>query len=372
MDNIGLCRLSKPLSRSRILNLWITYHSSTPSPPSMENTRGRESNPIIRDKEEDCHDNPLALLPKEKGWTGLDLYLYQGFWCSSMHIQGVMSFQQHFKAQDTDLILATMPKSGATWLKALTFAIANRHRYTNTLSQHPLLTSNPHDLVPFHEINLSTNKDGHRDGTILSLSNFQSSIFSTHMPYHSLPDSIKTSNCRIVYLCRNPYDSFVSAWHFFSKPRPESIEPLSCNDAFDMYCRGVIGFGPFWDNVLGYWKESLKRPQKVLFLMYEDLKEDIIFQMKRLAEFMSIPFSLEEESEGVIEDISRLCNFNNMRELEVNKTGKSLGHFENETLFRRGEVGDWINHFTPEMVERLNKVIEEKLGGSGLAFKTSL
>ncbi|CAL5379927.1 unnamed protein product [Camellia sinensis] len=156
-----------------------------------------------------------------------------------MHIRGVMSFQQHFKAQDTDLILATMPKSGATWLKALTFAIANHHRYTNTLSQHPLLTSNPHDLVPFHEINLSTNKDGHRDGTILSLSHFQSSIFSTHMPYHSLPDSIKTSNCRIVYLCRNPYDSFVSAWHFFSKPRPESIEPLSCNDAFDMYCRGV-------------------------------------------------------------------------------------------------------------------------------------
>ncbi|KAL7175912.1 hypothetical protein ACSBR2_029479 [Camellia fascicularis] len=190
------------------------------------------------------------------------------------------------------------------------------------------------------------------------------------MPYHSLPDSIKTSNCRIVYLCRNPYDSFVSAWHFFSKLRLESLEPLSCNDAFDMYCRGVIGYGPFWDNVMGYWKESLKRPQKVLFLMYEDLKEDIIFQMKRLVEFMSIPFSLEEESEGVIEEISRLCNFNNMRELEVNKTGKSLGHFENEMLFRRDEVGDWINHFTPEMVERLNKVIEEKLSGSGLAFKT--
>ncbi|KAL7207745.1 hypothetical protein ACSBR1_029654 [Camellia fascicularis] len=244
----------------------------------MENTQGRESNPIIRDKEEeDCHDNPLALLPKEKGWTGLDLYLYQGFWCPSMHIQGVMSFQQHFKAQDTDLILATMPKSSTTWLKALTFAITNRHRYTNTLSQHPLLTSNPHELIPLHKINLSANKDSHQGGRILNLSNFQSSIFSTHMPYHSLPDSIKTSNCHIVYLCRNPYDSFVSAGHFLSKPRPESIEPLLCNDAFDMYCRGVIGFGPFWDNVLGYWKESLKRPQKVLFLMYEDLKEDNYF-----------------------------------------------------------------------------------------------
>ncbi|KAI8026433.1 Cytosolic sulfotransferase 15 [Camellia lanceoleosa] len=76
---------------------------------------------------------------------------------------------------------------------------------------------------------------------------------------------------------------------------------------------------------------------------------------------MSVLFSLEEESEGVIEKISRLCNFNNMRELEVNKTGKSPGHFENETLFRRGEVGDWINHFRPEMVERVNKVPEAKI-----------
>ncbi|KAL7235726.1 hypothetical protein ACSBR1_019089 [Camellia fascicularis] len=170
----------------------------------MENTQARESNLIIRDKEEeDCHANPLALLPKEKGWTGLDLYLYQGFWCPSMHIQDIMSFQQHFKAQDTDLILATMPKSGTTWLKALTFAIANRHRNTNTLSQHPFLTSNPHELIPIHEINLSTKKDSHQGGRILNLSNFQSSIFSTHMPYHSLPDSIETSNCRVVSLSQS-------------------------------------------------------------------------------------------------------------------------------------------------------------------------
>lgn len=109
----------------------------------------------------------------------------------------------------------------------------------------------------------------------------------------------------------------------------------------------------------------------MLFLMYEDLKEDITLQIKRVAEFMGVPFTLEEERKGVIEAISKLCSFNNLRELEVNKSG-SLLQFENKTFFRRGEVGDWVNHLTPEMVQRLNKIMEEKLDNSGLAFTTSL
>ncbi|KAL7175914.1 hypothetical protein ACSBR2_029481 [Camellia fascicularis] len=145
-------------------------------------------------------------------------------------------------------------------------------------------------------------------------------IFSTHIPYHSLPDSIKNFGC--LYLCRNPYDAFVSTWHFVNKARAESFGPLSCDDAFDMFCRGVLGFGPFWDHVLGHWKESLERPHKVLFLMYENLKEDITLQIKRTTEFMGVPFSLEEER--VIEEISKLCSFNNLRELEVNRSGSLL------------------------------------------------
>ncbi|GMQ08400.1 hypothetical protein CsSME_00052140 [Camellia sinensis var. sinensis] len=86
---------------------------------------------------------------------------------------------------------------------------------------------------------------------------------------------------------------------------------------------------------------------------------------------MGVPFSLEEERKGVIEEISKLCNISNLRELKVNKSG-SLLQFEKKTLFRRGEVGDWVNHLTHEMVQRLNKIMEEKLDNSGLTFKTSL
>ncbi|PSS24373.1 Cytosolic sulfotransferase [Actinidia chinensis var. chinensis] len=109
-----------------------------------------------------------------------------------------------------------------------------------------------------------------------------------------------------------------------------------------------------------------------MFLRYEDLKDNPILHMKRLAEFIGVPFSVEEEKEGLIEEILRLCSINNLRELDVNKTGKTGSLLVNKTLFRKGEVGDWVNYLTPEMVERLDKIIKEKMDGFGLTFKTSL
>ncbi|KAK9910569.1 hypothetical protein M0R45_034525 [Rubus argutus] len=316
-------------------------------------------NQLPGDEEEKLSDECkelLLTLPKERGWATLHLYQFQGFWCQPAEIQSIMAFQKHFQASDSDIVLASVPKTGTTWLKALTFAIVNRHRFPIN-KNHPLLTSNPHDLVPF----------------LLELTNLsckfpdEPRLFSTHIPFPSL-GTIKESNCKIVYICRNPFDTFVSAWNFFNRGRPKSLPPLSLDEAFDMYCKGIILCGPFWDHMLGYWKESLKRPHNVLFLKYEDLKEDGVFHLKRLATFVEYPFTMEEERNCVIEDIAKLCSFETLKNLEVNKTGTFFQHFERASLFRKAEVGDWVNYLNPEMVERLSKVIEERLCGSGLSF----
>ena len=87
---------------------------------------------------------------------------------------------------------------------------------------------------------------------------------------------------------------------------------------------------------------SRERPDKVLFLNYEDLKEDIITHIKRLAHFLGFPFYEEEERVGIIEEISRLCNFQSLKNLKVNKTGKRPCGFKNSTHFRKCKVGDWV------------------------------
>lgn len=341
----------------------ITQYSKTQSRGEEEAAEGGGEEKISHE----CKQLLLSL-PKETGWRTTHLYKYQNFWCQPKEIQSIISFQKHFQASDTDIILATIPKSGTTWLKALTFAIVNRKRFpisSNNIINHPLLTSNPHDLVPFFEYKLYANGDRLPDFSDLP---DEPRLFGTHIPFPSLPNSIKKSSARIVYLCRNPFDTFVSSWHYINKLRPRNQAPMSLEEAFDMYCKGIVGFGPFWEHMLGYWKESIERPHKVLFLKYEDMKEDIVFLLKKLAEFLGFPFSLEEERDGVIENIAKLCSFESLTELEVNKSGKAIKNFENKNLFRKGEVGDWINYLSPKMVEQLSKVMEEKLGGSGLAF----
>ncbi|KAK1274602.1 hypothetical protein QJS04_geneDACA023313 [Acorus gramineus] len=64
-----------------------------------------------------------------------------------------------------------------------------------------------------------------------------------------------------------------------------------------------------------------------------------------------------------------------MRNVEVNKDEKLLGAmgksislvpFSLKSLFRKGEVGDHENYLSQEMIECIDKVVKEKLSGSGL------
>nr|CAN75260.1 hypothetical protein VITISV_041143 [Vitis vinifera] len=171
---------------------------------------------------------------------------------------------------------------------------------------------------------------------------------------------------------REPKDAFISLWHFICKLAPQEEEHVPLEAALDMFCKGISQYGPYWDHVLGYWKASLECPERVLFLKYEDLKSDTLHYIKTLADFMGCPFSLEEESEGVVQKIMNLCSFETLSNLKVNKTGMHRSTTplatKNDVYFRKGNVGDWKNHLTDEMVHRVDQITEQKFSGTGLMF----
>nr|XP_010909196.1 cytosolic sulfotransferase 11-like [Elaeis guineensis] len=271
-----------------------------------------------------------------------------------------------FKARPTDVLLASFPKSGTTRLKALLFATSNRSSFSNS-QHHPLTTLSPHECVPFLESQVYTNSQIPSLGVLPS-----PRLFSTHIPLRSLPQSVVDSGCRIVYLCHNPKDNFVSLWHFRNNLRTKAnIEPLSLDEAMEQFCKGISLFGLYWDHLLGYWKGHLERPQKVQFLKYEEVMQDPVVHLTRLAEFISCPFTMDEEKEGVVEAIIRLCAFQNLSSLEVSKNGTTKFvqiPVENSLFYRRGVVGDWVNNLTPEMVRQLEEITGSKFRGSGLTF----
>ncbi|OMO73032.1 hypothetical protein COLO4_27321 [Corchorus olitorius] len=316
-------------------------------------------------------DEMLPTLAKGDDWLGDQFFQYQGFWLPSIFVKGSMLIHQRFKPRPTDIILSSSPKCGTTWLRALIFAIINRNSYDFD-ENHPLLKSNPRDLVPFLEGLI------HEGGSASFLESLPSPRFlSSHLPFSLFPNSMTSSSsasaCRFVYISRNPKDVFVSMWHFMNKLRArEGLPPLSLDDAFDLFRNGVSLYGPFWDHVLGFWKASLESPNKVLFLKYEDVKREPSVHVRKLAEFLDLPFSAEEENGGIVEKIVKLCSFENLSNLDVNKIvkeEKTRRHFvSNPDFFRKGQVGDWINHLTPEMVEVLDQITKEKFQGIGLKF----
>ncbi|XP_060182926.1 cytosolic sulfotransferase 12-like [Lycium barbarum] len=307
--------------------------------------------------------NLLSSLPKAKGWLSPHLYNYEGFWLTALHLQGTLFFQHNFQSQESDILLVTSPKSGTIWLKAMVFTLINRMQYPVLSQEHPLLTSNPHDLVPFLELEYAQEKYPipQKDSSLTS-----PRLYSTHLPYVSLPESVKNTKSKIIYMCRNPRDIFVSLWHYISKLRSQESEMIPFDEAFHMFSNGFTMAGPFWDHVLSYWEKSCEMPQKVLFLKYEEVKEQPLSHLRRLAEFLDCPFSLEEEERGLVDEIIKLCSFDNLSNLEVNKSGKTLFGNDNGVFFRKGEAGDWKNHLTDEMVHRLNQITEDKFKGSGL------
>ncbi|KAM1322945.1 hypothetical protein PS2_015427 [Malus domestica] len=311
----------------------------------------------------------ISTLPKDTGWAAEHYYQYQNFWYPQVFLEGVIWAQQDFRARDSDVFLATFPKCGTTWVKALMIAIKNRKDCD--YSSHPLLTKNPHDIVRYIELLV------HQDNPVEYLDSMASPrLLATHVPHSSLPNSVLDSDTRVVYVARNPKDVLVSLWAFSEKLRSKvyRLPPLPLEEGFELFCKGVALAGPFWDHVLGYWEASLKNPNKVLFFKFEDLKADTEGYVKRLAEFIGYPFSSEEEKEGAVQEIIKFCSFENLSSLEVNKSGtyhvgpKTDEKFSNDVFFRRGETGDSQNHLTPEMLERLDKITEQKFGASNLKF----
>ncbi|XVF49911.1 hypothetical protein PTKIN_Ptkin04bG0054100 [Pterospermum kingtungense] len=191
----------------------------------------------------------LPTLPIARGWFTEHLVQYQGFWLApNLTLKSTLWIQDEFNVQPTDIILASYPKTGTTWLKAIVFATINRNRFD--FSTHPLLTSGPHDCLPF--------LDTYEHQSHESISGLDAlpppRLLAIHLCYDLLPDSMTTSGCKFVYIYRDPKDVLVSSWLFMSKLRPKELGPFSLQDAFELFCRGISDFGPYWDHVLGYWK----------------------------------------------------------------------------------------------------------------------
>ncbi|VAH09882.1 hypothetical protein VPH35_004338 [Triticum aestivum] len=323
----------------------------------------------------------VSSLPLETRFLPLQLRQHGGFWFPETILPGIAAVRARFAPRPSDVFLASFPKSGTTWLKALAFATAHRADHPPRAPDHPLRLRNPHDCVEFLEVPYALDPTADAFAALPS-----PRVIATHMPYPLLPERVTAegAGCKVVYVCRDPKDAFVSMWLFAKKmaaaaaaeaanddePRPVPT-PFSMEEAFELFCDGRCPAGPQWPHVSSYWEGSQRRPEKVLFLRYEEMLRDPVGNVRKLAEFMGCAFSEEEEAAGVARDIVELCSIDALKNMEVNQSG-AQEYVKNEAFFRKGVAGDWSNHMTPAMAARLDGIVEDALQGSGFAFAAYL
>ncbi|XP_047963686.1 cytosolic sulfotransferase 5-like [Salvia hispanica] len=286
-------------------------------------------------------------LPKSPFWEEPDaLALREGFWLPTCLLDSAASFRQNFQAREGDVVLASPIKTGTTWLMAIAHSLLHKPKSNDANNADALASNNPHSLVPTVEFELWSPTT-----TVNIFDPTSPRLLHTHLPFSLLPASLSAS--KIVYIARGPEDTLISMWHYFNAV----AAPVPLEKAVECFCSGAHPFGPFDRHVAEYWLETRRRPEKVLFVKYEDMKREPGREVSRIAEFLGRPVA----AEGEVEEILWRCSLERLKNLEVNAAGHAA-------YFRKGEVRDGKNYLTPEMGDRIHRSVGVKLEALGLFF----
>ncbi|NXG73706.1 ST6B1 Sulfotransferase, partial [Baryphthengus martii] len=115
-------------------------------------------------------------------------------------------------------------------------------------------------------------------------------IIQTHLPPHLLPPAILQRKAKILVLVRNPKDTAVSYYHFYNN-MPMLPSFTSWDEYFTDFMNGKLAWGSYFDHLVE-WNKYIDH-ERIMIISYEELKEDQVMGMKRIAAFFG--FSLCEE-----------------------------------------------------------------------------
>ncbi|XP_042332129.1 sulfotransferase 1C1-like [Sceloporus undulatus] len=263
-----------------------------------------------------------------------------------------------FKARPDDLIICTYPKSGTTWMQEIVDMI-QQGGDPQKCARAPIYTR-----IPLLEMCPPRPRSF---GFELAEAMPSPRSIKTHLSVQLLPPSFWQHNCKIIYVARNVKDCAVS-YFYFHLMHSYFPEPGNWNQFLDIFTAGKVFWGSWFDHVRGWWEAKDHHP--ILYLFYEDIKEDPVREICKIAQFLGL-----ELSEQVVNQIVQHTVFENMKVNPwVNYTTLSPSIMDHTVspFMRKGTVGDWKEHFTVAQSEWLDDICARELEGSGLTFRTHL
>lgn len=262
-----------------------------------------------------------------------------------------------FLFRDDDIIVATYAKSGTTWVQQIISQLLfNGVEGLEVAEMSPWL-----DLrVPPKEVKLpAVEAQTHRR------------FLKTHLPVDALVFSPKANYVYIgrdgrdvVWSMYNHHASANAAWYAALNDTPGRVGPpierpcASVHQYFrDWLARDGHPFWPFWENVRGWW--AIRHLPNVMMIHFEDLKQDMPAEIRRMARFLNIPID-ESKWPAIVEH----CSFAYMK-THATKSVPLGGAFWDggaEAFVHKGTNGRWRDTLTQEDVSAYEARALKELG----------
>ncbi|XP_033729941.1 sulfotransferase 1C2-like, partial [Pecten maximus] len=251
------------------------------------------------------------------------------------------------KARPDDVFVCTFPKSGTHW-------VANIVHYLTTGSKDYFgegLTLDFHDLSAADDI-------------------ADRRIFGSHFSYPFIPAAVKGGTGKVINVLRNPKDTFVSFWKYFS-----AMHNVGYDGTIDGFLRFFLSdefyMSASWFTYVKEWTDCRLSNSNIQLhtVWYEDLKQNLYEEIVKISTFLGTSvdekFLREVESNVSFTQLKTAHNTN----AGVSDRWKDICENGRLPIYRKGVVGDWRNELTVAQNELIDAAIKEKLEGYNLNLK---
>uniref|UniRef100_A0A4W6G3U4 Sulfotransferase n=1 Tax=Lates calcarifer TaxID=8187 RepID=A0A4W6G3U4_LATCA len=221
---------------------------------------------------------------------------------------------QTFQVRPDDILLATYPKAGTTWVSYIL------------------------DLLHFGQ--------------------------TAPERQTSIPLYERVPNLEITIPCSAT--TMVSYFHF-DRMTMINPEPGDWSSYFHRFMQGKMVFGSWYDHVNSWWKKK-QTYSNLHYMFYEDLVEDTGLEIDKLCCFLGLSPSVKEK-----ERITGKVHFDDMKRNNMVNSSTFPGmDFKMSSFMRKGKVGDWKNHFTVAQSEEFDEDYKRKMKDPTLKFRTDI
>ena len=259
-----------------------------------------------------------------------------------------IGYAHAFRPRPSDVIIATYPKAGTTWMQQIVHGLRTRG---------DMAFDEISGVTPWIELAFDLGIDLSAEHVA------EPRAFKSHWNATQVPDG-----CRYICVLRDPRDTMVSFYRFmngwFLEPDAVPIDPF----VYFIVNREHPG-GNYWEHLLSWWRR--RDEEDVLMVTFEDLKHDLERQVRRVAGFLEL-----DSDERTIRIATQHAHFDFMKAHEsqfddhLTALGRNaacgLPPDARSTKVRSGKVGSHVGLLSPEttklLEERWREVVEAETG----------